>query len=79
MMSNVRYVRVFWALMFLAPAVAMGAGYYEDVGTGGLNSVKWDSSDVERVGYWPYGPPRRVLAEGGHVYVGMGGGYGYLM
>ena len=60
--------------MFLAPAVAMGAGHYEDVGTCGLNSVKWDSVDVERVGYWPYGPPRRVLAEGDHVYVGMGGG-----
>jgi len=35
---------------------------------------KYDSSNVERAGYWPYGPPRSVLAEGGYVYVGYGGG-----
>ncbi|HDM90229.1 MAG TPA: hypothetical protein ENG67_03360, partial [candidate division WOR-3 bacterium] len=35
---------------------------------------KYDSLNVERAGYWPYGPPRSVLAEGGYVYVGYGGG-----
>jgi len=65
-------------VMFLALFVSTLVGYDGAWGygesQGGLNSVKWDSSDVERVGYWPYGPPRRVLAEGDHVYVGMGGG-----
>ena len=40
---------------------------------------KYDSLNVERAGYWSYGPARSVLAEGGYVYVGYGGGYGYLM
>jgi len=33
-----------------------------------------DSVNVERVGYWPFGPPRSVLAIEGYVFVGYGGG-----